>query len=185
MDARSRKLAVVAHCLLNQNAKVAGLAGYPGVFLPLANMLCDKEVGIIQLPCPELEHLGPNRPLGTDTREQYETPEYRHTCRRLAARVVSQLSAYRSAGYCVACVLGVEGSPSCSVLHVPRLDGNRERVILPGKGVFMEILSSELETANLEVPMIGIPENELAGNLQRALARVAKLVSEKCRGQTP
>jgi len=37
-DKRSGKLALVAHCLLNQNAKVPGTAGWPGLARPVVEL---------------------------------------------------------------------------------------------------------------------------------------------------
>jgi predicted secreted protein len=176
-DCRSRKLVVVAHCLLNQNAKVEGLAGGPGVFESIVSLLVRRGVGIIQLRCPEIVHLGPGRPLGTDTCEQYDTPTYRETCRRLASELAAEIAAYERAGYAVLCVLGVEGSPSCSVARAPRLVGGGERVLKPGRGVFMDVLESELGKAGLDVPMVGIPESDDAGDLEAALKTVENLLA--------
>ena len=176
-DARSRKVVLVSHCLLNQNAKVEGLARYPGVFEPLAEVLCSGEAGLLQMPCPEVAEFGLQRPHGTDTREQYDTPEYWEACRRLAAEVAGLAATYRQAGYAVACVLGVEGSPSCSVERVPVIGPGGQRVLQAGQGVFTEALVRELERAGVEVPFIGIPETEEAGSLREALAEVAEAIA--------
>jgi predicted secreted protein len=177
-DRRSRKLAVVAHCLLNQNAKAAGLALYAGVCGPVLSLLSRHGIGIVQMPCPEVSHLGPSRPLGTDTREQYDSPAYRGVCRAIAKHVVAEVSAYVESGYSVLFVLGVEGSPSCSVSRVPVLVGASGRVLKPGKGLYMELLGCELQNAGLHVPMVGIPESDLAGNLDDVLEALAHIVSE-------
>jgi predicted secreted protein len=173
-DARSRRVVFVAHCLLNQNAKVEGLATYPGAVEPLIAQLLDAGVGFVQMPCPEAALLGLTRPLGSDTREQYDTHDYRETCRKIAARVVEEIAAYRASGYRVCCILGVEGSPSCAVACVPRLRGKGERVLEPGEGIFVEALRRELDRAGIDVPMLGIPEVEEAGDLDAALGRVAR-----------
>ena len=177
-DSRGRKLAVVAHCLLNQNAKVRGLAGWPGVFEPVVSLLKRHGIGIIQMRCPEILHLGPGRPLGTDTREQYDSASYRRVCRSIAREVVGEVSAYVESGYSVLFVLGVEGSPSCSVSRVPVLVGDDQRALKPGRGVYMEVLGAELRSARLDVPMVGIPESEAAGDLNEALGVVARMISD-------
>jgi predicted secreted protein len=171
-DARSRRIVLVSHCLLNQSAKVQGLAEYPGVFEPVAAVLFREGAGLIQLPCPEAVLLGPERPAGTDTKEQYDTPEYRETCRTIAGRVAAGAAAYRKAGVAIPCLLGVEGSPSCSVDSVPQLGKDGERVLRPGMGIFMEILGKELEQAGLQIPKVGIPEKHEGTALQAALDRI-------------
>jgi len=172
-DARSRKLVVVAHCLFNQSAKVEGLASYRGVFQPLVDVLCRMGVGLIQLPCPEMLHLGPNRPLGADTLEQYDHPAYRACCRDAARRVTAELLSWHRAGYSIVCLLGVEGSPSCSVCRVPRLVRGK-RVLRRGRGIFMEALRDAMRDAGLDIRFIGVPENAEAGNLPECLRQIKR-----------
>jgi predicted secreted protein len=177
-DARSQRIVVVAHCLLNQNAKVPGLATHRGTFSPLVPVLEEAGVGIVQLPCPELTHLGPSRPLGTDTVEQYDTPEYRAACLDIARRAAAEAAAYQEAGYRLVCVLGVEGSPSCSVSRAPHLVGQDRSQLQPGMGIFMEVLQHQLEAAGLGTPFLGIPESEEAGHLGSAMTRLRGLLAE-------
>ena len=60
-DGRSKKVIFLAHCLLNQNAISDGTAVYPAAFRELVQLLLDREVGIVQMPCPELCCLGLDR----------------------------------------------------------------------------------------------------------------------------
>jgi predicted secreted protein len=172
-DARSRKLAVVAHCLLNQNAKVEGLASYRGVFKPVLDVLCQAGVGLIQLPCPEMLHLGPNRPLGSDTVEEYDWPAYRACCLDEVRRFTAELLSWRRAGYSIVCLLGVEGSPSCSVSRVPRLVKGR-RALRRGRGIFMDALGDAFIDAGLAIPFIGVPEEAGAGGLRESLREIRR-----------
>ena len=57
-DGRSKKVIFLAHCLLNQNAISDGTAVCPAAFGELIQLLLDREVGVIQMPCPELCCLG-------------------------------------------------------------------------------------------------------------------------------
>jgi len=189
-DIRSKRITFLAHCLLNQNAKVAGLASYPGIFSPLISVLESAGVGIIQLPCPEFECLGPLRPFGTDTVEQYDTPEYRATCAKIAKCTATQAASYINAGYEIVCIMGVEGSPSCSVLRAPHLvSENRSQLkpgmgppetlpfaALQGRGIFIEALNDQLTASGLSIPFIGIPESQETGSLREALAHLGSLL---------
>jgi len=177
-DSRSHRIAFVAHCLLNQNSKVAGLASHSGVFTPLIPLLVDAGVGIVQLPCPEFVHFGPSRPLGTDTVEQYDTPEYRATCLGIAQRAAATAVSYKEAGYETVCVLGVEGSPSCSVSRAPRLVAQHRSELQPGMGIFVQALDDQLSAAGLNIPLLGLPESEEAGDLPSALARLRRLLKQ-------
>lgn len=177
LDRRSHRIVFVAHCLLNQNAKVAGLASHPGVFAPLVALLQESGVGIVQLPCPELEHLGPARPLGTDTVEQYDTPEYRSVCSEIARSTAARARAYRDAGYEIVCVLGTEGSPSCSVARAPHLIAHNRAELRPGRGLFAEALAVELQAVDSSIPLLGIPESSEVGDLTAALAELQRLLT--------
>ena len=60
-DGRSRRVVFLAHCLLNQNAISDGTAVYPAAFRELVQFFLEHQVGIVQLPCPELCCLGLDR----------------------------------------------------------------------------------------------------------------------------
>jgi len=60
-DKRSKKIIVIAHCLLNQNSISDGTADFPSQFDKVINLLIENKIGIIQLPCPELICLGLSR----------------------------------------------------------------------------------------------------------------------------
>jgi len=78
---RSKKLVLLAHCILNVNSKVVGLAQYAGALEDLVCGHIRRGSGLIQLPCPETTFLGLKR-WGM-TREQYDTPFYRSHCRNI------------------------------------------------------------------------------------------------------
>jgi predicted secreted protein len=111
-DKRSKKVAFVAHCLLNQNAKVNGFAFFSAMIKPLIDILQANDFGIVQLPCPETTFSGTRR--WWYVREQYDTPGYRAHCRRMLEPIVSQIVEYQKEGYKVV-IIGLDGSPSCGV----------------------------------------------------------------------
>ena len=112
-DKRSRKIVVLAHCILNQNARVSGLARYPAIIEEIVELLQKCNVGLLQMPCPELVYAGARRP--GKTRDEYDTPGYRRHCRRIALTIVNQLEELGKNEVRVLAVLGVKGSPSCDV----------------------------------------------------------------------
>ena len=83
-DGRSRKVVFLAHCLLNQNAISDGTAVYPAAFRELVQFFLEHQVGIVQLPCPELCCLGLDRGnrLGAQSPVTEETPVFVPPCRR-------------------------------------------------------------------------------------------------------
>src|SRR5260221_14194264 len=105
----SRKVAFIAHCLLNQNAKVEGGAKRPGMWEPVIDLLRERGYVIRQMPCPELAFGGARRFWGG--REQFDTPLYRRHCRRLAKLVAAVIAQHAEAGDDVVLV-GGDSSPT-------------------------------------------------------------------------
>jgi predicted secreted protein len=150
-------VAFVAHCLLNQNAKVDGGARCPGVYSPLVAILRERGWRIEQMPCPELAFTGLNRFWAV--REQLDTRAFRRHCRRLAVGVAGAIEAELAAGNEVVLV-GLEGSPSMGV-HVTSSDPDRggrpewpdgAPELTPGSGIFLEELESELAARGVPMP---------------------------------
>jgi len=163
-DKRSKMIALVAHCLLNQNAKVNGFAFFPAMIKPLIDILHKNNFGVIQLPCPETTFSGTRR--WWYVREQYDTPGYRAHCRKILEPILSQIVEYQKEGYKVV-MIGLDGSPSCGV----RWSGTSETWGGPPKipeeemtkypvtkkpGIFIEELTKMIKDAGTEMPrMIG------------------------------
>jgi len=161
---RGRKVVVLAHCLLNVNTKVHGLAIYPAVH-PIVRELISEDVGVIQLPCPEAAFLGMRR-WGM-TREQYDVPAFRRHSQALLEPVVDTLVALVDDGCEVVGVWGVDGSPSCGVARtcagyeggdMDRVTGPPEWTQVAGAGVFMATLQSMLADRGLAIEFHGVPE---------------------------
>ena len=60
-DHRSKKIIILSHCLLNQNSISDGTADYPSQFNEIIELIMMNNIGIIQLPCPEMLCLGMDR----------------------------------------------------------------------------------------------------------------------------
>ncbi|QJB55914.1 CD3072 family TudS-related putative desulfidase [Pseudodesulfovibrio sp. zrk46] len=161
-DSRSGRVVFACHCLLNANAKVCGLAKFPGAMPDLLDLLAEKQAGIIQLPCPEFLHMGPNR--WWQARSQYDHPAFRSLCARLADEAAEQAATYVAAGYAIPALLGVEGSPSCGVAETydtPKWGGRPREINLSGcrvngAGIFMQELERAFTARSLNVPFKGL-----------------------------
>jgi len=57
-DGRSKKVVFIAHCILNQNSISDGTAVFPAAFKEVIKKFLDADIGIVQMPCPELCCLG-------------------------------------------------------------------------------------------------------------------------------
>jgi predicted secreted protein len=139
-DNRSRKIALVAHCLLNQNSRAIGLAKRSSVIKEIVEFLTHKEIGIIQMPCPELAYAGVSRK--PQTREQYNNARFRECCRKIADEIANQMHEYANCGVKLKIVLGVDGSPSCGINQI--------------SGIFMEELRLKLDAKGISAPFYGI-----------------------------
>jgi predicted secreted protein len=152
-----RRVAFLAHCLLNQNAKVDEGAKSPALWEPVVSLLRERGYVIRQMPCPELAFGGVRRFWGV--REQFDTPLYRSHCRRVAKLVAAVMAQHVEAGDDVV-LIGVDSSPTMGVdftPSAPHWGGRPDRVeddsaLVPGDGIFMEELRAELEERGLPVP---------------------------------
>ena len=160
---RSRRIVLVAHCILNQNARAQGLAKHPGAH-PLAMALAERGYGLVQLPCPELAAAGASR--GRRPAEEYDTTEYRTRSAESAAPFAEQVEEYLSAGYEVAAVVGVDGSPSCGVTLTSTAAGGATARV-SGEGVFTRALRRVLEP--LGVPFVAVDSRVPDGGVSAVL----------------
>ena len=163
----SKKIIVVSHCVLNQNAVVHGLERAKGAF-PLVEEILKRGIGIIQLPCPEFLYLGSNRP-SMNKAEYEKTKGYTEHCRRILESVFWQLEEYQKNGYSYIGVLGIQESPSCSLSSPP--------------GVLMEKYMEEMERRNwtqayFEVPVF-YDEEEKDGKWEELRAYFVAFLEEK------
>jgi predicted secreted protein len=151
------KVAFVAHCMLNQNAKVVGGALCQGINPALVGQLRAHDWEIAQMPCPELTFTGLNRFWAV--REQLDTLAYRRHCRRIAHTVAGAIGARLDRGDEVV-LIGLEGSPSMGV-HVTSSDPDRAGrpawpdgapELTPGSGILIEELLAELRARGIAEP---------------------------------
>ncbi len=179
-DKRSKKVILVCHCVLNQNAKLDQCAHYPGAIREVAELLVSGEAGIIQLPCPELLYLGLDRQAdqsasptvaSEDTRiaKRMGEDKARELCRKIACETVYQIEEYRKNGFEVTGLIGINGSPTCGV-ETTWADG----ADVDGPGIFIRLLGEELAKRNISFNMAGIRAN----NPQSAARAVKKYMQE-------
>lgn len=171
-DARSKKLIITAHCLLNQNSISDGTADLPSQFVEIIHLLMAYQVGIIQLPCPEFSCLGlargdeagANRELlleNTRIRTLLEAEENRALLRMKARELAGNLVEYQKYGFQILGVLGINRSSSCGIETTTR-EGRESQ----GQGVFMKILAEELARQELPLKMVGIKTSRKEDSLE-------------------
>jgi predicted secreted protein len=130
-DQRSRKVVVLAHCLLNENTRYAGGACRPGAVDEVVQACLEHQLGIIQMPCPEqIAWGGVLKPRLWSVLELAHTQRFsrfqslvlwlllwhtRRIYRRVATQVAQQVVDYQRSGCEVIGIVGVDGSPSCGL----------------------------------------------------------------------
>jgi len=179
-DARSKKIVLVAHCILNQNSISDGTADYPGSINDVVKFLLQSNIGIIQMPCPEMLCLGLDRgdihrgeqPVvveNTRIRRSLNRPSSRRTIKTLVNQLAFQIEEYRRNGFTVLGIVGINRSPSCGVNTTSM--NNKE---VEGEGIFIKALREELEKRNVHIKMIGIKGLET----EKALISIQKLLGK-------
>lgn len=151
-DGRSGRVVAVIECVLNQNVRDAGAAVSSAMNDELLAVCREHAVGLLQMPCPELACLGPDRERapGQSLRQAMETEGSRRACATLAVQVADRIEAQVRAGQHVLAVLGGNvGSPGCAV--------HRDAAgLAASSGVLMLALQAELRRRGLEIPFRGL-----------------------------
>ncbi len=185
-DKRSRKIVVCCHCILNQNAKLEGIAGWPGMITEVVDVIRNSGAGILQMACPEMLYEGIRR--FDKSYEQYDCPAFRKVCDQISMDAVAQIENYQKWNYEVAVILAIDGSPSCGYNLTQSAPGWKGLVVdhpLPRiryvehKGIFFEQLESHLKEIHVDIPIVGIPELPVLGDLGTTLGQLDLILSMK------
>lgn len=174
-DGRSKRVIFVAHCMVNQNSISDGTADYPAAHREILKTILDADVGIAQMPCPELCCLGLDRgnELGAESpvvventriRKAMQQPEAAEMLAKLVELVMVQIHEYRKHGFEIVGIVGMNRSPCCGVETTS--DHDEE---IPGQGVFIGALQAALNDAGISIPTIGIKSTPDAVDRVRAL----------------
>lgn len=155
-DIRGRCFVAVIDCILNQNARDAGAAQFPAMNFELLKLCHEHQVGILQMPCPEIAALGfkRERAPGSTIRDALDTEAGRRRCAEIATEVVDRVEAYRAEGYVLLAVLGGNPqSPGCAVR-------DNDRGLSNESGIFMKELQAELKKRNLGATFKGMRDHD-------------------------
>lgn len=166
---RNKKIVLLAHCILNVNSKVYGIATEPAGCKMLVGNLLSNGFGIIQLPCLEQSCFGINR--WGQVKEQLNFPTFRDRCRFLLEPIVQQVLDFHENGYEISAVIGLDGSPTCGVNYTCTgkwggeigeeydLQAKIESLgTLKESGVMMEILQEMFEEVCINVKFLAVDE---------------------------
>ena len=151
IDNRSKKFVLIPFCLQCQAAQASGIVKQPwsSSITPIMELLIRSNLNIIQMPCPETLYYGlVRKPMGFS---KYDSNDYREHCANLAHNLTEMVTSIKISGYDVVAILGIDLSPSCAVNYVYTHKGMIRR-----KGLFLDELSQELSSKQIEIPFIGI-----------------------------
>jgi predicted secreted protein len=174
-DKRSGRLAIVAHCILNQNSRVLGLAERSSMITEIVEFLMRNNMGVIQMSCPELTYAGILRQ--PQTKDQYDNAMFRSHCRKIAKEIVDQIREYAKCGIKTKIVIGVDGSPSCGVNETSRgisCENISKHKRVKGLGVLTEELRLALKERKISIPFYGIRYERLTEDL----VKIKKLLKD-------
>lgn len=173
---KAKKVIILSHCILNEYSKVKKWDKYEKITelntMDFLKFLLDNEIGIIQLPCPELKGYGLKR--WGQVKEQYDHPHYRKICRDLFEPVLEQILEYQSNGFEIVSLMGIYGSPTCGIYRTcsgnwggeigsnPDIQGTINTISsIEDSGIFMEEIYKIFENHSLDIPMIDFHKENL------------------------
>lgn len=166
---RSKKIAIISHCIINQNSVVKGEYKDMNIFFPFIKKLFEENIGILQLPCPETECYGLRR--WGHVKEQFDNCGYRKYVEKIVNSFVDIIKEYINNGYEIVGIYGIAGSPSCGVnltcsanwegeisLYKDKEDIVSRVKMINESGIFMEIFKSVLDKNKINIPFYDVDD---------------------------
>lgn len=166
---RSKKIAIISHCIINQNSVVKGEYKDINIFFPFIKKLFEENIGILQLPCPETECYGLRR--WGHVKEQFDNCGYRKYLEKIVNSFVDIIKEYINNEYEIVGIYGIAGSPSCGVnltcsanwegeisLYKDKEDIVSRIKMINENGIFMEIFKSVLDKNKINIPFYDVDD---------------------------
>lgn len=166
---RIKKIAIISHCIINQNSVVKGEYKDMNIFFPFIKKLFEENIGILQLPCPETEYYGLRR--WGHVKEQFDNCGYRKYLEKIVNSFVDIIKEYINNGYEIVGIYGIAGSPSCGVnltcsanwegeisLYKDKEDIVSRIKMINESGIFMEIFKSVLDKNKINIPFYDVDD---------------------------
>lgn len=156
-DQRSNRIVLVIECILDQNARDLGAATYASMNKKILRLCMQYDVGILQIPCPEIAFLGflRKRENGQSIRNALDTESGRDCCRKLSVETADRIQTYIKHNNNILAVLGGNPeSPGCAVHSVPSVQ--KGVFLQENSGVFMKEFHKELYERKIEIPFRGM-----------------------------
>ncbi len=154
MSLKNKRIVFAPGCMLCPSFQVDPSEknmAWPKEIVPF---LLQNNIGIIPMPCPEISFGGyiegaARLPHGvTYYEKQIGFVEH---CGLLGSNVAHQIHELSQAGFHILAVIGIERSPTCAASFLRTQKGTEKR-----QGIFMSVISRELEEMRLNIPIVGI-----------------------------
>lgn len=168
MSKKPRYFVLISHCLLNPATRVHVLGRSFTMAQKISSYLLEKNISIIQLPCPEFTAMGYWRnPQG---RQQYDNIFFRKHCKKELESFVDMVCELKRNNNTPLCFIGIQGSPTCSVYWGKhKLNKYKTESINPDLsaekgdevfGVLTEVLDEMLKDCGIDMPFLEAPVKE-------------------------
>lgn len=165
-DKRSKRFVFVPFCVMCQAFQAQGIVKYDwsSSMSPIIELLMEKDVNMIQMPCPESSFHGYENGLGRNPAglKYYDVEEYQEHCKKIAESVLDMINGIRKQGYIIVAVLGIEMSPSCAVSYIYSNKGMQKR-----KGVYFDILAKMCQEEGIDLTFVGVNRRNVKKSLEQ------------------
>lgn len=170
MSNKPRYFIVISHCLLNPATRVHVLGKRFKMIKKILDFFLDKNISVIQLPCPEFTAMGYMRnPQG---RMQYNNIFFRKHCKEELENYVDMICELKENNNTPLCYIGVQGSPTCSIYwgkhkmnryKTESMEFDLEEKQEENKydyGVMTKVLDEMLKSKEIYIPYLEAPIKE-------------------------
>lgn len=144
---RDKKIVIVSHCILNQNSVVEPCAREMKNFKKFIDRCYEKNIGIIQLPCPEFLVYGAKR--NGYVKSDFLNQKYLNKSNEILESILIQIKEYLENGYKILGIFGILGSPSCGISETCEKNSKGDVILIKEKGIYMEILEEKIKELNI------------------------------------
>lgn len=159
------------------------------MFTEVVRTLDKYGVGIMQMPCPEVLHIGCQR--WWHSRNLYDNAGFRHCCRKLAEQMVDYMENYAIVGYDVVAVLVCDGSPTCGLTVSSYYENGGGHPAEPVRslrrqpGIYTEELLKAIEARGLPAPpMYGLLMDDREKTNEQIIAEFDAFIRTRAGGLT-
>ena len=185
-------IVLISHCFMNNHSKVRNynkkqIEGEAMTRGKILSLFTENDIGIIQLPCPEVILYGLKR--WGHVKDQFNHFHFVKECQAMLLPLIEQVQEYLKNGYSLFGVIGIERSPSCGILKTyrgewkgeisgnPLIEDNRVRGISLSdeRGLYMEILEQMICAIGIAADFYGYCPMECDGFYERISKRIREL----------